>query len=375
MKKISTAAIATGFALCASVITVKAGDPSRGGQAGATELLINPWAVSSGWAGANSSCTQGLEAQFLNVAGTAFTPKTDIILASTDYLDGSDIHLSAFGITQHVGASSKDNSAGGALSLSIISMNFGIIPVTTFDNPDGGIGTYNPQFINIGVSYARNFSDQIHGGITAKLISESISNVSAFGVGIDAGIQYVAGKQKQVHFGISLKNVGPQMAYSGDGLALETALPNGTITGNNAQMTVQQRSQAYELPSLVNIGFGYDFYLKNDSSSHSQHRITVAGNFTSNSFTADEEMLGVEYAYKSFFMARVGYDYQDNVTQALSIDPLLGGRTTAFTGPCAGITLQAPFGKSHSIFGVSYSYRATNPYNGCHTIGVRVTLK
>ena len=62
-----------------------------------------------------------------------------------------------------------------------MSMNFGVIPVTTFDNPDGGIGTYNPQFINIGVSYARSFSDQIYGGITTRLIFESISNVSAFG--------------------------------------------------------------------------------------------------------------------------------------------------------------------------------------------------
>ena len=29
--------------------TVKAGNPDRIGQAGATELLINPWARSSGW--------------------------------------------------------------------------------------------------------------------------------------------------------------------------------------------------------------------------------------------------------------------------------------------------------------------------------------
>ncbi|HXP50059.1 MAG TPA: PorV/PorQ family protein, partial [Bacteroidia bacterium] len=358
MKKTSTTvAIMTGLAFCASVIGVKAGDPSRTAQAGATELLINPWANSSGWANANSSCVQGLEAQFLNVAGTAFINKTDVMLASSDYLDGSGIHLSAFGLTQHVGEA-------GALSLSIMSMNFGIIPVTTFDNPDGGIGTFNPQFINIGVSYARSFSDQIYGGITTRLISESISNVSAFGIAIDAGIQYVAGSQKQVHFGISLKNVGPQMKYDGDGLAFETNLPNGSVTGNTGQMTAQQRSQGYELPALINIGAAYDFHIMGDSSMHSDHRITVAANFTSNSFTQDEEMLGVEYGFKSFFMARVGYDYQNGITQPLSQNPTQGGRLTAFTGPCAGITLQAPFGKTHNIFGITYSYRASQPYNG-----------
>ena len=368
MKKISTAAIMTGFALCVSVIGVKAGDPTRAGQAGATELLINPWASSSGFADANTSCVQGLEAQFLNVAGTAFVTKTDVILASTDYLDGSGVHLSAFGLTQHVGND-------GALSLSIMSMNFGIIPITTFDNPEGGIGTYNPQFINIGISYAKSFSDQIYGGLTAKLISESISNVNALGVAIDAGIQYVAGTQKQVHFGIALKNVGPEMDYQGDGLAFETALINGSVTGNTGQMTAQERSQAYELPSLINIGGAYDFHLKTDSSLRSDHRITVAANFTSNSFTQDQEMLGVEYGFKSFFMARVGYNYQNGITQPLSNNPILGQRTTVYTGFCAGVTLQAPFGKTHNLFSISYGYRATEPYNGTHTIGVRITLK
>ncbi|HWY98050.1 MAG TPA: PorV/PorQ family protein [Bacteroidia bacterium] len=363
--KSTTAAIITGLVLCTSVINVKAGDPSRVGQAGATELLINPWANSSGWANANSSCVQGLEAQFLNVAGTAFTTKTDVMLASTDWLDGSGVHISAFGLSQHVGGS-------GALGLSIMSVGMGNIPITTFDNPEGGIGSYNPQFINIGVSYARSFSDQIYGGINTKFISESISNVGAFGFAIDAGIQYVS---KQVHFGISLKNVGPRMAYAGDGLAFETTIPNSSVTGNTGQMTAEQRSQGFELPSLVNIGAAYDFILKGDSSMRGQHRITLAANFTSNSFTQDEEMVGVEYGFKSFFMARVGYDYQNGTTQSLSTNPTIGGRLTATTGFCGGITLQAPFGKNKSIFGVSYAYRASNPFSGCHTIGVRVTLK
>ncbi len=369
MKKTSTTvAIITGLAVFASVIGVKAGDPSRTAQAGATELLINPWASSSGWASANTACVQGLEAQFLNVAGTAFVARTDVLLSSTDYMDGSGIHLSAFGLTQHVGDA-------GALSLSIMSMNFGSIDVTTFDNPDGGVGTFTPQFINIGVSYARSFSDQIYGGITTRLISESVSNASAFGIAIDAGIQYVAGDKKQVHFGISLKNVGPQMKYEGDGLAFETILPNSSVTGNTGSMTAEQRSQGFELPALINIGAAYDFHVTADSSLHSDHRITVAANFTSNSFTQDQEMIGVEYGYKSFFMARVGYDYENGITKPLSLNPTLGNRLTAFTGPCAGITLQAPFGKTHNIFGVTYSYRATQPYTGTHTIGIKITLK
>ena len=38
-----------------------AGNEQRAGQAGASELLINPWARSSGWAGANIAGVRGLE--------------------------------------------------------------------------------------------------------------------------------------------------------------------------------------------------------------------------------------------------------------------------------------------------------------------------
>ena len=38
-----------------------AGNKDRSGQAGASELLINPWARSSGWGGVNVANSFGLE--------------------------------------------------------------------------------------------------------------------------------------------------------------------------------------------------------------------------------------------------------------------------------------------------------------------------
>jgi hypothetical protein len=372
-KTITVKAITAGLAIlfACNGSGLKAGNPARTGQAGASELLIDPWAGSSGFAGANTSCVQGIEAQFSNVAGTAFTRQTEIILGSTDYLDGSGINIAVAGLCQHVGSA-------GAIGLSIMSMNFGNIPITTYDNPQGGIGYFTPQYINVNASFARAFSDNIYAGVNFKLISESISNVSSTGIAIDAGVQYVAdvaGGKKNLHFGISLKNVGPEMSYSGDGLAFETNNPNNNATGKTNQMTVEQRSQAYELPSLVNIGAAYDFHILKDSSGLSMHRITVAANFTSNSFTEDEEQVGVEYGYRSFLSVRVGYDYQNGIFEGLSTNPVNGGRLTVFTGLCAGCTLQLPFGKGKlSSFGISYAYRASNPYTGCHTIGIRMNL-
>ena len=67
--------------------------------------------------------------------------------------------------------------------------------------------------MNISISYAKAFSNSIYGGVSFKIISESISDISAEGVAIDAGIQYVTGKTDNIHFGIALKNVGPTMRF------------------------------------------------------------------------------------------------------------------------------------------------------------------
>jgi len=340
---------------------VFAGNNDRAGQAGASELLINPWARSSGWADANVAGCRGLESQFLNVAGTAFTRKTEMLFHYTNYLSGTGIGIGTFGFSQKVGASS-------VLGFGIMSMNFGNIPVTTTDLPEGGIGFFKPQMLNIGLSYAKGFTDHIFGGMNLKVINEAIPNARAAGVALDGGIQYVAGKMNNVKFGISLKNVGPKMQYSGDGLSFRTLIDNGTVSGIN--MNVNEKSAAFVMPSQLNIGGSYDYYMGDTATKN--NRITMAAAFTSNSFGKDQVKVGLEYGFKNFLMVRAGYLYEitnkDNSYTDIA-------RTTAFTGLSAGFTMEVPLSKEKgSTFGLDYSYRATNPFNGTHTIGVRLNL-
>jgi hypothetical protein len=330
---------------------LKAGNPDRAGQAGATELLINPWARSSGFGNSNSGSVHGVEAIFGNVAGIAFTKKTEIVVAHTQWLKGSEINLNAFGFTQKLGEA-------GAFGLAVMAMDFGDIPVTTTESPDGGLGTFSPSLININLSYAKVFSHSIYGGINVKIIDESISNVSAGGLAVDAGIQYVTGSNEDkdnLKFGIALKNVGTPMKFGGDGLSTRI-----TTTGGY-ELTIEQRSEGFEIPSLVNIGVTYDIRLVQD------HRISVSGTFTSNSFTQDQYALGLEYGFKNYFMLRGGFVYEENI-----FDDNL--RTNVYTGPSAGFTVQVPLGKTGKSFGLDYSYRATDPFSGTHSFGARFSL-
>ncbi len=328
-------------------VDVQAGNPDRQGEAGAYELLLNPWARNSGLHGLVTGNVKGIESMRINVAGLAYTNKTELVFARTNYLQSSGVHLNAFGFSQRI-------SKKGVFGIAIMSVDFGEIELTTTDQPEGIGANYKPTFFNLGVSYAHQFSERISGGMTIRLISESVSNVSSQGVAFDAGIQYRTGN---LSLGISLRNVGTPMKFSGDGFAQPSEAP----TGSN--ITLEYRAAKFELPSLLNIGAAYDFKMAED-----KHRMTVMANFTSNSFSKDQYGLGLEYSFKDMFMARVGYKFEDGIFNN-------DKRTNVHTGLAAGLTVEVPLKKeSETRLGIDYSYRATEPFSGTHSFGLRFAL-
>ena len=350
--------------------TSYAGNDQRRGQAGASELLINPWARSSGMGGANSAISRGVEALHLNVAGIAFTRSTQLAFTHTNWLVGSDIGIYSFGLTQRVGET-------GVLGLGLTSVDYGEIPITTVNVPEGDLGTFHPTNTIINVAYAKAFSNSIYGGANIKIVNEAISDLKASGVAIDAGIQYVTGigKNKKLGkknednlvFGISMKNWGPPMRFRGDGMSVRATLADGKT------LTVEQRSQSFELPSMLQIGGAYilTFQQEVDTVEETVKRIqymNISATFTSNAFTKDQFRFGLEYSYKDIIMVRAGYVYEKGIFDYET-------RTTVFTGPSAGISINIPLNKEKgSTFSLEYSYRDTNPFNGVHTIGAKVTL-
>ena len=185
-----------------------AGNGERAGTGGATELLINPWARSSGFGGFNSSNARGVEAMNLNIGGLAYTKKSEVIFSRSQWLKGSDVSVNAFGLSQRV-------SSDGVIGVSIFSMNFGEIDVTTNDLPDGGIGKFTPQLINFALAYSKEFSNSIRGGLAVRGIQHSIADLKASGFSLDAGIQYTTGQFDQFKLGIALRNIGPDLVMRG----------------------------------------------------------------------------------------------------------------------------------------------------------------
>ena len=347
------------FLLGLSAPQAFAGNKDRSGQAGASELLINPWAASSGWGNAGMSSVHGLDAIFGNVAGITSCHTLDVNFTHTTWLQGigNDTRISSFGVLARVGESS-------VLGLSFMSFSIGSIDITTTQHPDPGTdGTFKPNLMNINLCFAKSFSNSISGGVNLKIISESIKDMSGVGVAIDAAIQYVTGPYDNIHFGVTLKNIGPTMKFSGDGLALRAFLTEGS----SQQFTMVQRVDDFELPTQLSIAAAYDFLFAETN------RITLAGNFCSNSFTNDQFIVGLEYGWKEMFMIRAGYTYENGLwsKEGILYDD---GCMNINRGLSAGMSIDVPVSKKEDAmrFALDYSYRDTYTFGGTHSVGVRI---
>lgn len=356
--------IAAAAVLVTVACTTYAGNKDRSGQSAAGQLLINPWAASNGWGNAGLANIQGIESMYSNVAGLSFVKKTQLAYTNSIYFAGTGIGINSLGIAQSLG------EERGVLGLTVMMMNFGDIDMTSEDQPDGGLGTFSPSVMNLGLSYAKSFSDAIKAGATARIINEGSYNTNATGFCLDAGIQYITGRQEQFRLAVAIKNIGLPMSYSGDGLDIR-----GTVENGKYIQTLANRSASYEMPSNLSLGLSYDFligsiagYEEAENAADAKHRITLAGTFVSNAYSNDQYLLGIEYSWKEMFQARGGYTIESGMWDTET-------STTLYTGPSLGASFLIPMGKKNdSKIAIDYAYRFTVKWGGCHHIGARIIL-
>jgi hypothetical protein len=217
--------------------------------------------------------------------------------------------------------------------------------------------------------------------------------VSATGVAIDVGVQYVNGAYKNFKIGVALKNIGLPMRFKGDGLDTR-----GIIARTDHEVTLNNRSEANQLPALLAIGLSYDFlffseeYQSMDKDLRKQqgltredaiHRLTLAGSYTANSYSRDVFALGIEYGFMQYFMVRAGYNIEGGFFKTEKSKENKGtfDSPTAdswYMGPSAGVTAAIPLAKKTSASKakllIDYAYRFTYKWKGIHCIGVTLNL-
>ena len=341
--KLTSAVCAALLLAVASAPPALAGAGNRVGTSGAAELLIPVGTRDIGMGGATAATSAGVDALFWNPAAVAMmNTSVGLYVSHMNYI--ADIGVD-------YGAVSASFGGLGVFSLSIKSLAVGDIAVTTTQDPDGTGQTFSPQFFTAGLSYSRRLSDRIAVGITGNLITERLGDVSASGVGFTIGVQYTGlASIEGLSLGVVVKNIGPQMSFSGAGLLNQAA-----VAGQDRPPQYYSIVAApFELPSSFEFGLGYRRTFAGDNS------LLLSTGFESNNFSDDEYKLGLEYAYQDLFFVRGGYDFSQKES----------GDLDYIYGPAFGVGFHTALGSTDITF--DYAYRSVKVFSANHVFSVKL---
>jgi hypothetical protein len=320
-----------------------AGSPNRRGTAAAPELLIPVGSAGVGMSGSILGTASGLDAIHWNPAGLARgTLSSEVMFSRLSYI--ADIGVNYFAV-------SGNFEDIGYFAVSLKSLSFGDIEVTTIDRPEGTGVTYSPTYITAGLTYARRMTDRIFFGANAKLVYESISREEATAFAFDLGLQYKAG-QTGFNFGIVLKNLGTKVKFDGPDLERTVIDPDQPI-GYPSQ-TYAIRAAGFDLPTTLELGLAYNYPFMAD------HSVTLNTSFVNNNYTNDEYRFGAEYSFKDIIFLRGGYSLTTGIPSVFK----------NIYGPTFGAGLQ--YQVSGIQMAVDYAYRVTEYFAANQWFTVRL---
>ncbi len=342
MKNFNPAFLLLLILISLSIGAAYAGSDNRKGTAGAMELLLPVGSRGSALSGSINAIATGVEAIRWNPAGMARGGgNIEALFSTMSYI--ADIRVNYFALSSSIGEI-------GSLGFSIQSINFGDIPITTVEAPEGTGGTFSPNYITGGLTFARAFTDRIHGGVTAKFVSERIVRTSASGIAFDFGVQYIS-KETGLNLGITLKNLGPEMSFDGPDLESFGSIP-GQDPGSRPR-ALRLPGASFELPSTLEMGLGYNYKIDDDNI------VQFSGDFQNTNFGSDEYRLGTEYAYSNLLFLRGGYTFNQNPDDAIY-------------GVTLGFGVRIPV-ETSSIM-IDYAYRHADFFDANQWFSVRVAF-
>jgi hypothetical protein len=300
--------------LVISLFSAYAGNERRSGTAGAQELLIPIGSRGTSMGGAVLATVSGVESMYWNPAGLASLEGTEVMFSHLPYF--ADININYIGLATKI-------EGFGTIGFGAKVVDIGEIEETTEERPDGTGRVFSPSLMVFNVSYAKVMTANVSFGFSTMYVYEDIFDVQATGLAFDAGFVYEP-RWNGLSLGLTIKNYGGEMSFGGIGF--DRPIDQRPLRPVNAK---------FDLPSSINIGFGYDFVNEGDNFA------SVSGAFQSNNYSQDAWYGGFEYVYDEKYSLRGGYQYSD-------VDDYLYGLT--FGG---GIVI--PFGEAS--LGFNYTWQ------------------
>jgi len=278
----------TGFIFIVLCILFYAGNsyaqlfPNLGGQRVGTSSLqflkIGNSARGTGMAETFVAVANDISSLNYNPAGLVLFSENGITFNHTQWF--VDTRLENFGGVFHFG--------NNAIGLSVISLRTEDMKVTTEYQPFGTGDYFRFSDLSIGLSFARQMTDQFSFGATVKYVEEQLGDLKMKTVLGDLATYYKTGLGTS-RFAVMISNFGGQVSPSGS-----VNLVGGRTVSN---------FQKFPPPTLFKIGFAMEPVMDKNN------RLTTSIQLNSPNDNAENFSLGAEYAYKDFLFVRGGYKF------------------------------------------------------------------
>ena len=233
------------LALCL-LLAVPVSAQDRVGTTAAPFLTLGTGARGQSLGHAYTATATGADALFWNPAGAA--RRTNGALGSvflTQHEWVADIRYNAAGVALPMGSS-------GVLGVSVASVGYGRDEVRTELQPEGTGDTFGASDFSFGVTYARPLTESFYFGGTAKVVRQSIWDMSATGFAADFGISLDTGLQG-IRLAASIQNFGTKMQMSGINAQRFVDI-NEENNGNNENVTAQLEMGRWDMPLSFRFG-------------------------------------------------------------------------------------------------------------------------
>ena len=216
----------------------------------------------------------GANALFWNPAGIAGSEGIGVSAGMTQWLVE----------TQVMNAGVVMPMMGGTVGLSLVSVNYGDIMKSGWAGTTEFVfepnqGSFTATDMSLQASYGKSLSDKFSLGATAKMISQSIDNVSISGLAFDIGTQFNTG-YRGISMGAVVSNFGPDVDSQAPedasyeefpGMSLPMTFSFGVvgeaIPGLNAGLNVLKQADMaqefifngeYSVAGLASVRFSYN---------------------------------------------------------------------------------------------------------------------
>jgi Uncharacterised protein family (UPF0164) len=292
------------FILLVATIQMFAQDISKAGITAAQFLKIGIGPRAIGMGAAYTATADDLSAIHWNPAGVAKNNANEVYFNHTNWI--ADVSNDFAAISSYI------PGIGTIGAFIIVSKSIDGEVVRTIENPEGTGELFDAGGMSLGLTFARNLTDNFSIGFNAKFIQESIWHMNAEGFALDMGVLYKIDVLNELRLAASVSNFGTKMQMDGrDILEIKSV---GKGTGGNL-INTKIEIDSYDLPLLFRVGVAADV-IKERS-----HRVTLAVDAIHPNDHTEYVNVGTEFAWNEILFARAGFKslFEKDTEQGLTL--------------------------------------------------------